>query len=306
MQRFIVFAFLIFTTGFLSAQNSTVPGPDLVTLSHSGDPEINPVPIPVEERDENIFLCNWITDQTFAYWNEKNAPELPRVVCLLGPGEQFCMPIYGQLWSVFKKSHNGLDIHLNTGDSVRAAFGGKVRYAQYNKGGFGNLVIVRHASGLETYYAHFSKLLVTPGQEVKAGEVVGLGGSTGRSKGPHLHFEVRYHDRPLDPFSFIDYEKKRLKRTQLELNSAVFEPWNTTQPVTDTVRPTGTVTALQEAQTVNPPPVLQDETVYYTVKKGDTLYSISVRHKTTVAAVCRLNSMKETDILSIGKKLRIH
>ncbi len=270
--------------------------------------------------DENLFLCNWVTNQTFAYWNEKIAPNGNHVLELVKGEEKFCLPVHGKLWSIFKKGHNGLDINLQTGDTVRAAFDGKVRYAQYNKGGFGNLVIIRHFNGLETYYAHLSKLLVKPNEPVKAGEVIGLGGSTGRSRGPHLHFEVRYKDKPLDPFAFIDYEKRSLKTTELELNETVFEPWKSSPPPSATAdssllnlytiarynEPLGgedsaenlTAESLQK-------PTATSSTLWHTIKKGDTLYALSLKYKTTVKKICSLNGLKENSILQIGKKIRI-
>lgn len=265
--------------------------------------------------DENLFLCNWVTGQTFAYWNEKVTPNGNHVLELVKSDEKFCLPIYGKLWSVFKKGHNGLDINLRTGDTIRATFDGKVRYAMYNKGGFGNLIIIRHYNGLETYYAHLSKFRVSANDEVKAGQVIGLGGSTGRSKGPHLHFEVRYKDKPLDPFSFIDYENKSLKTTELELSHAIFEPWlyghHDTQHVSNNAAAYTTddksnhqkdTTEIKTNPLTTPP---SSNPAYHTIKQGDTLYALSLRYKTTVKKICELNKMKETDILQIGRKIRI-
>ncbi|MCX7742993.1 MAG: peptidoglycan DD-metalloendopeptidase family protein [Flavobacteriales bacterium] len=273
--------------------------------------------------DENLFLCNWVTDQTFAYRNEKVIPNNNHVLELVKGEEKFCLPVHGKLWSIFKKGHHGLDINLQTGDTVRAAFNGKVRYAQYNKGGFGNLVIIRHYNGLETYYAHLSKLHVKANQPVKAGQVIGLGGSTGRSRGPHLHFEVRYKDKPLDPFAFIDYENRSLKSTELELSEVVFEPWKySTQP---TATANSTLSSLYTIARTNEPmggeeisensiisgietlpkPAVTSSAVWHTIKKGDTLYALSLMYKTTVKKICTLNGLKDNCILQIGKKIRI-
>ena len=87
------------------------------------------------------------------------------------------------------------------------SFTRKIRYSKYNDGGFGNLVIIRHYNGLETFYAHLSKLLVYPNQEVIAGDPIGLGGNTGHSYGSHLHFEIRFFDVPFDPERIIDLDK---------------------------------------------------------------------------------------------------
>ena len=121
------------------------------------------------------------------------------------------------------KNHNGIDLNLKTGDTVCAAWSGKVRYAKFNDGGFGNLVIIRHHNGLETFYAHLSKLLVFPDQDVIAGETIGLGGSTGHSTGPHLHFEVRFYDDPINPEEMIDFANKKLKIENLFVHKSLFK-----------------------------------------------------------------------------------
>jgi hypothetical protein len=100
--------------------------------------------------------------------------------------------------------HRGLDLFLRTGDSVVSAFNGVVRYARFNSSGFGNCVVVRHLNGLETVYGHLSKISVSENQYVQAGELVGLGGTTGRSNGPHLHFETRYKDFSIDPETYAN------------------------------------------------------------------------------------------------------
>ncbi|MBM6838168.1 peptidoglycan DD-metalloendopeptidase family protein, partial [Clostridium saudiense] len=85
--------------------------------------------------------------------------------------------------------HKGLDIAENLGEDIIASFDGKVIFAGYNDGGYGNLVIVQHSDDMKTYYAHLSEIYVSPNQEVKKGEIIGAVGSTGYSTGPHLHFE---------------------------------------------------------------------------------------------------------------------
>lgn len=315
MKKYIITGFLIWATVFAFGQADSLPGNDLeVSVPHS-DPEITSGSYDVSGHDENVFLCNWHLHQTFVYWEDKIDINVPRKLCLLQPGEEFCLPVYGKLWSVFKKSHNGLDVNLKTGDTIRSVFDGRVRYAEYNKGGFGNLVIVRHKNGLETYYAHFSKLMVKPGQDVKAGEVIGLGGSTGRSKGPHLHFEVRFHDVPLEPFSFIDFTNKKLKTTELDLDATVFEPWNhgIVQASVDSIN------TLVSGNVYVSKPVTHTGTIgtgqgnthsgsgtsYYTVRRGDSLYKIANKYHTTVNKLCQLNKMKSSDHLAVGRKLRV-
>ncbi|MBI1305796.1 MAG: peptidoglycan DD-metalloendopeptidase family protein [Bacteroidetes bacterium] len=180
------------------------------------------------------------------------------------------------------RMHKGVDIDLETGDSVFAAFDGVVRIAKYNYGGFGNYVLIRHYNGLETLYGHLSVRLVQPNQTVRAGEVIGLGGSTGRSTGPHLHFETRYKGLPIDPNRIIAFDSQSLKLDTLSLT-------------------------VQDFKAVTPPPssTTRSSVSYYKVKSGDTLWSISRRYGTTVDRICRLNGISRNSTLRIGQRLRI-
>lgn len=107
------------------------------------------------------------------------------------------------------KMHKGIDIDLNRGDRVCAAFAGKVRIAK-KQGGFGNVVILMHLNGLETVYAHLSRIKVKPGDIVQSGQIIGLGGNTGHSRGTHLHFEIRYKGYPLNPGAIISFTENKL------------------------------------------------------------------------------------------------
>jgi len=171
--------------------------------------------------------------------------------------------------------HYGIDVKLYTKDSVFNAFDGIVRVSKYSKT-YGHVVVVRHFNGLETLYSHLSKRLVTPNQPVRSGEVLGLGGNTGRSYGSHLHFEVRYFGEPINPNDIIDFENFCVKNDTLYLNQQNFE-------------------YLIEARKAK----------YYTIRSGDTLSKIARRHGTTIRTLCRLNNMKETTILRIGRRLRV-
>lgn len=108
----------------------------------------------------------------------------------------------------FGRMHRGVDLSLRVGDSVRVAFSGKVRVVRTEPNGYGNYVVVRHDNGMETVYGHLSKFLVKPNQEVKAGDVIALGGNTGRSTGPHLHFETRYMGLAVNPEWVFDFSSK--------------------------------------------------------------------------------------------------
>ena len=135
-------------------------------------------------------------------------------------------PFHGRATSKFGfrkyRYHLGVDIDLETGDSVVSCFDGKVRIAQYSKT-YGNVVVVRHENGLETYYAHLSKLEVKVGQDVKAGELLGLGGNTGHSHGSHLHFETRFRGQPFDPNMIIDFDRMCLRADTYYLSKSNFK-----------------------------------------------------------------------------------
>ncbi len=228
-----------------------------------------------------VFSEKWDTINIFAYGSYDFAKIQDTVViALVTENFGFAMPYKGKLYSNFGwrrgSHHNGIDIDLNIGDTVVAAFDGVVRYSGWNRGGYGNLIIIRHFNGLETYYAHLSKRYVENNQIIKAGEPIGLGGSTGRSYSPHLHFEVRYKDNPFDPLSFINPETFELYSDKLILMPSMFEH----------------VRQLSQAQ-------------YHTVASGDTLWGISRRYGVSVQYLCNINGISENTTLQIGQKLRV-
>jgi len=239
--------------------------------------ENEPVLLSQEEDSTGIFTHEWINDQVFAYMGlSKRDSVKDTVLNLVSNNRHFALPIYGRLFRGFTYNHKGLDIFLYKGDSVKAAFDGVVRYAKYNKGGFGNLVILRHYNGVETYYAHLSKLKVTVNQVVKCGDVVGLGGSTGRSRSPHLHFEVRFKDVPLDPLKMIDFDNKKLISSTFPITKKIFYPSD-----------------------------YDGKAVYYKVKNGDTLGRIAKKYHVTVKDLCYINKMKANTHLKAGRSIRV-
>ena len=202
--------------------------------------------------------------------------------------DAFVMPFDGHITSSFGwrrgRNHNGTDIDLETGDTVRAAWGGKVRYSKFNESGFGNLVIIRHYNGLETFYAHLNEHLVVPNQVVVAGEPIGLGGNTGHSYGSHLHFEVRFFDIPMDPEKIIDFKNKTVFDENLLVNSSLFRPGTSTS--------SSAVASSAGGK-------------YYRIRSGDTLGAIAGRNRTTVSKLCQLNGIRPTTVLQVGRNLRV-
>jgi hypothetical protein len=234
-----------------------------------------PVMLSQEEDSTGLFTDEWINDQIFAY-NSKRDSIKDTVIIICTPDRIFTMPVSGKLFRGFMYTHKGLDIKLNKGDTVRAAFDGVVRYTKYNRGGFGNLVIIRHYNGLETYYAHLSKSLVKVNQMVRSGEPIALGGSTGRSRGPHLHFEVRYKDIPMDPMRLIDIDNQKLICSTFPITKRVFYP---------------------NDYNVN--------AVYHKVKSGDTLGKLAKKYHTSVKEICAMNKIKTTTTLRLGRTIRV-
>ena len=234
-----------------------------------------PVMLSQEDDSTGLFTNEWINDQIFAY--KTNLDSISDTVIVICTGDRkFTMPVSGKLFRGFMYTHKGLDIKLNKGDTVRSAFDGVVRYSKYNRGGFGNLVIIRHYNGLETYYAHLSKSIVKVNQLVSSGDPIALGGSSGRSRGPHLHFEVRYKDVPLDPMRLIDVDNQKLICSTFPITKRVFYP---------------------NDYNVN--------AVYHKIKSGDTLGKLAQKYHTSVKEICAMNKIKQTTTLKLGRTLRV-
>ena len=188
-----------------------------------------------------------------------------------------------------RRMHRGVDLGYPEGTPVAAAWDGIVRISKgtANTGGYGNLVVIRHDNGLETYYGHLSRRLVNPGQMVKAGDIIGLGGNTGRSYGSHLHFEVRYLGNDINPNRLIDFDNFKTKYDTLYISGYTVSVPNPTQP---TVQPT------------TPKP--QTSAQYYKVRKGDNLGKIAAKYHTTVSKIKKLNHLRG-DFIREGQRLRV-
>lgn len=201
-------------------------------------------------------------------------------------------PIKGDVTSVFgprsrSRYHYGIDINLETGDSVQCAFEGTVRVSRKSRT-FGNVVIVRHKNGLETIYAHLSRLNVKIGDHVEAGDVLGLGGNTGRSRGSHLHFEVRYKGQAIDPQKIISFTNCSLVDDCIELSKETFTYPQYSKKYDSKKYKSG-----------------YGNSKVYTVRSGDTLGRIAQRNGTTVSKICKANGISSTTILRPGKKLKL-
>lgn len=201
---------------------------------------------------------------------------------------EFVMPIEGKVTSNYgprrRGFHYGTDIKLRTGDTIRAAFDGKIRVQRYERRGYGYYLVLRHPNGLETVYAHLSKFLVDQDQEVKAGEPIALGGNTGRSTGDHLHFEFRFLGQSINPAEIIDFNDFCVKDDFYTFNKS--KSGKASYSNKYTAQGNGKIK-------------------YYKIKSGDNLGSIARRYKTTVSKLCRLNNIKANTTLRIGRSIRI-
>jgi len=199
----------------------------------------------------------------------------------------FVMPVQGKITSPFgprrRRFHYGTDLKLQVGDTVVAAFEGKVRVKQYERRGYGYYLVLRHPNGLETVYGHLSKFLVEEGDSVAAGQPIALGGSTGRSTGSHLHFECRFIGHAIDPADIVDFnnfctfddsylfEKSKVDKISIHNNKYLAQ--------------SGTFQ-------------------YHRIRSGDTLATIAKKYRVSINQICRLNGIKPTSTLRVGKVLR--
>lgn len=215
------------------------------------------------------------------HFDSENWPDTARVR-LADPAldRQYVHPFKNCITSNFGQRdgfwHFGVDIRLSRGDTVRAALDGKVRVLQYDRHGFGKVIVIRHCSGLETIYGHLSRELIAVNQAVKAGQIIGLGGNTGRSTGAHLHFETRFFGEPFDPNHIIDFEKYGLTNDTLVLTRADFTY----------------LSDLRKAQ-------------WHVVCKGETLGRIARSYHTSVQKLCELNRISGRTIMSVGRRLLV-
>lgn len=226
----------------------------------------------------------------------------------------FCMPTpsrvvtsnFGNRWG---RPHKGLDIKVYIGDTIRAAFSGKVRIVRYEAGGYGKYIVIRHPNGLETIYCHLSKQLVSENQSVKAGEVIGLGGNTGRSTGSHLHFETRLCGVALNPALMFDFRNQDVTGDYYVYNVNTYDEESVeatrlrgkvgnggyTRDLVQNGEP-GSYKDKKHAD--------NDELLYHKVKNGETLASIAKLRGVTVEKICSLNHLSANAKVRPGMILR--
>lgn len=246
--------------------------------------------------DAGELYTTWNTQNTHCY----SSAELPDSFKIDLRG--FCMPTpsrnitsrYGYR-ATFRRQHKGLDIKVYTGDTIVAAFDGKVRIVRYDRGGYGKYVVIRHTNGLETIYGHLSKQLVAVDDEVKAGAPIGLGGNTGRSTGSHLHFETRLLGRAIDPALMFDFVNQDVTGDFFVFYKNEPSHGSAMAQAGGNGRDKGTAASSGSSQR---------SFHYYKVKRGESLYVIAGKLGLSVDKLCSINRLKKKSVLRPGQILR--
>ena len=238
-------------------------------------------------------------------WNNKyahRATELPDTFKINLRG--FCMPTdnrvvtsnFGARWG---RQHKGIDVKVYIGDTIRAAFSGKVRMVKYEAGGYGKYVVIRHGNGLETIYGHMSKHLVAEDEVVEAGQPIGLGGNTGRSTGSHLHFETRLCGVALNPALMFDFKNQDAVGDYSMFYRDTYQKESIVANRLRGVNGRGDIASDEDRElAIAAPEATYSKNVkFHKVKSGETLSSIARKRHTTIDAICKLNR--------IGKNIRL-
>lgn len=223
----------------------------------------------------------------------------------------FSMPHPGYMTSPygyrkrFGRMHKGVDLHVNIGDTVRAAFDGRVRITNYEARGYGKYVVIRHYNDLETVYGHLSRFLVENDQYVKAGDPIALAGNTGRSTGPHLHFETRYMGYAINPAGIFDFANQTTHTDVYTFDKRTYQRARNFSPEANAAYAAEYTKANPRRAVAAKSSSKGSGSKYTTVRKGDSLSKIANRNHTTVKKLCRLNGIRTNSTLRPGQKLRV-
>jgi hypothetical protein len=306
VAKFIYMKKIILTLSLLSFIYPAFSGIKEKTIpSASNETVVDTVPYKIDEEEIADYdsLISFPASNLYGGWDTKNThygkfdietlkDSVKEIVLYNKNSCGYVQPFIGNVTSSFgprkRRFHYGTDIDLETGDEVGTAFDGKVRIARKSKT-YGNVVVIRHSNGLETYYAHLSKINVEAGQDVYAGQIIGLGGNTGHSHGSHLHFEVRYLGQPINPSDIISFTNHKLISDTLCLSKKTFEY------ISETKNFAGKNYGSSK----------KGKSKIYAVKKGDTLFSIAKRNGVTTKELCQKNGLKSSRALRLGQKLKV-
>lgn len=280
LPRYVLFLLFLSASVLTSAQ-------DLLAEQAPMDRQMARIDSVVLNRLVVAESYEYPADDLYPEWSNEYAHKYANVTMpdsLVIDLKGFCMPTENtKVNDIFgyrprrRRVHYGLDIKVERGDTIRAAFDGKVRYVSYQRRGYGHYVVIRHPNGLETLYAHLNAKLVGENEVVKAGDPIGLGGNTGRSTGPHLHFETRLLGKALDPALFFDFPNQ----------DVTGDTYLYTKPKKKVYDPS-------------------DPDTYYKVRSGDTLSRIASRKGVSVKQLCKLNGITTQSTLRVGQVLRLY
>lgn len=258
---------------------------------------------------DSIMREDWLEDKIMPYKIERDSLPYRITLWLADSLERFCCPCSVPVFSKFGirrgRNHNGVDLPSPTGTPTYSAFAGKVRISMYTKG-YGNLVVLRHPNGLETYYGHLTKREVEVGDWVDAGQEIGKIGSTGRSTGPHLHFETRYKGFAFDPQWIIDFENGELRKDVFILRKKYLSTYNRYTP--ESLEEEEAIMLTEEEERAEEERLRKEAEAmrWHMIKSGDTLGRIAINNHTSISAICRLNpGLTPNSTLRIGRKIRV-
>lgn len=258
-----------------------------------------------EEPELDIYTEGWNSKSVNAYAG-MDIPDTKTIDV-----SEFAMPCPGYVTSPygyrprFRREHKGIDLKLQTGDTVYAAFTGRVRLTNYERRGYGHYVILRHTNGLETVYGHLSKILVKPDQDVKVGEPIALGGNTGRSFGSHLHFETRYMGIPINPAAIFDFANQTVHTDTYNFDKRTYKKARNFDPAANSEYARAYRASHPQRNTAATNSDSKGKASTYTIRKGDSLSRIASRNGVTVRQLCKLNGLTTKSKLMPGTKLRL-
>ncbi len=249
------------------------------------------------EPELDIYTEGW-NSKSVNPFSEKDVPDT-KVINVTGyyiPHKGIITSPYG-FRKRFGRMHKGVDIGIKMNDTIRAAFDGKVRLTAYEGRGYGNYIIIRHTNGLETVYGHLNKHLVKPDQVVRAGDPIGLGGSTGRSTGPHLHFETRFMGYAINPAAIFDFANHTTHTDEYTFSKTTYQ-----KPRNFAPNKKRNNVATADANTYKSG---NKEIATYTVKQGDTLNKIARAYGMSATSLRKLNNLGDKGIIKVGQQLKL-
>lgn len=275
------------------------------------------------EPEPDIYTEGWESNLVNCY-KDANVPNT-KVLDV----RHYVMPIKGNYvtsqygWRPkFGRTHKGIDLRAAIGDTVYSAFSGRVRLTRFERGGYGFYVIVRHENGLETVYGHLSRFLVKPDQYVKAGQPIALSGNTGRSTGPHLHFETRFMGYAINPEAIFDFANRCTHTDHYTFSKATYtqsrdyspgkrysSAKKSTQEEKETASAKGKNNVKKDKEQASAKPASskksrEESRTTHKVAEGENLTKIAAKNGLTVAQLKKMNGLTSDDV-RVGKVLRV-